>query len=61
MNLYNYVFHFNPFDDIWYAIPRELYMEYWSNKNLHGILKAKEIHVLVEMIRKGDDFIKSIE
>lgn len=61
MNLYNYVFHFNPFDDIWYAIPRDLYMEYWSNKNLHGILKAKEINVLVEMINKGEDFIKSIK
>jgi hypothetical protein len=61
MNLYNYVFHFNPFDDIWYAIPRDLYMDYWSNKNLHDILKAKEINVLVEMITKGDDFIKSIK
>lgn len=61
MNLYNYVFHFNTFDDIWYAIPRDLYMEYWSNRNIHGILKAKNINVLVEMINRGEEFIKSIK
>lgn len=60
MNLYNYVFHFNPFDDIWYAVPRELYIHYWSNKEIHGVLKSKDIMVLVEMIGKGDDFVKKL-
>jgi len=60
MSLYNYVFHYNPFDAIWYAIPRDLYLEYWSNKHLHGILKAKDVNVLVEMIMKGDEFVKRV-
>jgi hypothetical protein len=60
MSLYNYVFHYNPFDDIWYAVPRELYTEYWNNKETHGILKAKDIMVLVELIRKGEDFVKKL-
>lgn len=58
MSLYNYVFHFNPFDDIWYAVPKHLYSQYWTNKNIHGVLKAKDVMVLVEMIRKEDDFVK---
>ena len=30
--LYNYVFHYNYHEDLWYAIPRDEYREYWNKK-----------------------------
>lgn len=35
---YNYVYHYNEFNDIWYCIPRDSYSQYWNptsekNKN----------------------------
>lgn len=45
--LYNYVFHYNHFDDLWYAIPREKYNQYWDNEMTEGVLKAKEIDILI--------------
>lgn len=50
--LHNYVFHYNELTELWNAIPRELYNEYWSNNNLEDVLKSKDFVVLVEMIRK---------
>lgn len=62
MSLYDYVFHFNPYQGIWHAIPRNMYMEYFNNdrKDLKGVLKSKNIDVLVEMITKGEEFINKI-
>lgn len=51
--LYNYVFHYNHFDELWYAIPREAYSRYWDNENTEGVLNAKEIETLMHhIIRK---------
>lgn len=52
MPLYNWVFHHNGYDDHWYAIPRELYIEYWQNPSAEGILKAKYINALIEEIER---------
>lgn len=60
-NLYDYLFHYNHYDKIWNAVPREQYAAYWSNRNVEGVLKSKEIKTLIEMITRGDDFIKNIE
>lgn len=59
--LQQYVFHFNPFNKTWYAIPRDLYTEYWSNPNVKGVLKSSKINTLIELISKGDKFIKKIK
>jgi hypothetical protein len=39
-----------------------MYMEYFNNdrKDLKGVLKSKDIHVLTELIEKGEDFINKI-
>lgn len=58
--MYNYVFHYNSHNQTWHAIPRDRYQEYWSNSDAKDILKSKSIKVLIELINKGDDFIKSI-
>lgn len=46
-NLYNYLFHYNSYEDLWYAIPRDLYMEYWNNSNVEGVLKCESIDQLI--------------
>lgn len=60
-NLYDYLLHYNHFDKMWNAIPREKINEYWNNRKIEGVLKSKNIKTLIEMITRGDDFIKSIE
>jgi len=50
--LYNYVFHYNHYTELWNAIPRELYVKYWDNDELDGILKSKNISTLIEIITK---------
>lgn len=51
--LYNYVFHYNHFDDLWYAIPREKYTQYWDNEMTAGVLNAKEIETLIHHILRS--------
>lgn len=58
---YNWVFHYNHFTNLWNAIPRELYVKYWDNDDLKGILKSKDINTLLELVDRGDDFVKSIK
>jgi hypothetical protein len=60
-NLYDYVLHFNPYNNTWNAIPRDKYNEYWSNhKGVDGVISSSKFETLIELITKGDDFIKSI-
>jgi hypothetical protein len=58
--LFNYVFHYNPFNKLWSAIPRDSYQDYWDGTKNKGILKSKEIKTLMELINRGDKFIKKI-
>jgi hypothetical protein len=59
--LYNWVFHFNSFDGIWSAIPRDVYNQYWNNPNVDGIIRSKSINTLSEIINKTKGNIKLIE
>lgn len=59
-DLYGWVFHYNKYTDLWYAIPRELYVKYWDNDNIEGVLKSKQISTLLELIDRRKDFVKSI-
>lgn len=60
MQIYDYVFHYNPHTELWHAIPRDRYTDYWNKRDIDGVLKSKEISVLVELIGRGDDFIESV-
>lgn len=60
-NLYDYLLHYNHYDSIWNAIPRDKINEYWNNRKTEGVLRSKNIKTLIEIITRGDDFIKSIE
>jgi hypothetical protein len=48
--LYDWVFHFNHFNGLWSAIPRDVYNKYWDNDDVKGVLKSKDINTLIEMI-----------
>lgn len=50
--LYNYVIHYNPYQELWFAIPRDKYLEYWSSQNVEGVLSAKDVSVLIDVISK---------
>jgi hypothetical protein len=58
--LYEYVFHFNPYNELWSAIPRDVYQEYFNNSDVDGVLKSKEYTTLIALILKGGTFVKSI-
>lgn len=58
--LYDYLFHYNHYQRLWNAIPRAKYLDYWTSDDVEGVLKAKEIHVLIDLISKGQEFIDTI-
>jgi hypothetical protein len=63
-NLFDYLFHYNPYANLWNAIPRDRYLEYWSDtarSKKYGVLSSKDINTLIDMISRGDKFIKSIK
>lgn len=49
---YNYVFHFNYHKQLWNAIPRDLYKEYWNEPDDTRIIKAERIESLLEVITR---------
>lgn len=59
--LYNWVFYFDSFNDLWSAIPRNLYNEYWNNSDIDGVIRSKSINTLTEIINKTKGNIKEIE
>lgn len=60
MEIYDYVFHYNHHTELWYAIPRQVYVEYWNNFDTEGVLKSKNINVLIELVSRGEEFIESV-
>lgn len=60
-NLYNWVFHFNEYTNLWAAIPRDLYNDYWSNKDVKGILKSSNMETLTAIICKIEEDPKFLE
>ncbi len=50
--LYDWVFHYNHFTELWNAIPRDKYNNYWDNDDLDDVLKSKNINTLIEIITK---------
>jgi hypothetical protein len=60
-NLYDYLLHYNHYTKLWNGVPRELVNEYWNDKDIDGVIKSKNINTLIELISKGDSFIKSIK
>lgn len=47
--IYNYVFHYNHNEDLWWAIPRESYNNYWNGEK-HECFFALTIKDLIDII-----------
>ena len=45
--IYNYVFHYNHHEELWWAIPRESYLDYGEK---HSCLFALSMKDLIEII-----------
>lgn len=60
-NLYNWVFHYNPYTKNWNAIPRDHYLDYWDGTSQDKIIKSKSFSVLQEIILKTDGDPKLIK
>ena len=58
--LYDYVFHFNTYEKMWCAIPRNKYTDHFGLGKSEGILRSKSIETLIDIIARGDEFISSI-
>lgn len=46
-SLMNYVFHYNPYKDMWAAIPREAYLDYFN-----GIYDRTTFHQSIKELVK---------
>lgn len=52
-NLYDYIFWFNPYENLWYAIERETQLEFFNgDRDKSKFLKSKEHSTLVALIVK---------
>lgn len=50
--LYDWMFHYNHFTELWAAIPRDLLANYWNNDDVKGVIKSRDFNTLVEIITK---------
>ena len=60
-NLYSYVFHYNPYMKLWVAIPTNRYTDYFSGQVVEEVLVSRELETLIDLVCKGDEFIKLIK
>jgi len=53
-DLYSYVFWYNVYKATWYAIPRNVYADFFAgNYNANGVLKSNKIETLISTIKKN--------
>jgi len=49
--LYNYIFWNNPYEDVWYAIHRDSYLDFFNgNRHRAKFYKLKEHSTFVEIV-----------
>jgi hypothetical protein len=51
--LYDYVFWFNHYENLWYAIPRDQQLNFFNGKreNAKGVSSDKDIQKLIKRIK----------
>lgn len=52
-NFYDYLFHYNPYDKLWYAFRRDDSNDYFSNRASIKTLSAPDIKTLIKGINQG--------
>jgi hypothetical protein len=52
-NLYDYLFWYNPYESLWYAITRDTQLEFFNGKRENSVFyKSKSHSTLVEILCK---------
>jgi hypothetical protein len=51
--LNDWVFHFNPINNLWAAVPRETYNEYWNDYKHSSVLRSKHLNTLLDLLHKS--------
>jgi len=60
--MYNTIFWQNEYEnDLWYAIPRDKYMDFFGKGDKSVAIASKSIAVLEELVRKPEILNKLIE
>jgi hypothetical protein len=59
--LYHFIFHFNPYTNLWSAVHRDDYLHYWSDGNHPRVIRSKSIDTLQEIILKTGGEVSKIE
>jgi hypothetical protein len=59
--LYNWVFHFNVYTNIWAAIPRSLVQKYFNDLETPGVLFSRELDTLADLICRTNGDEESID
>ena len=54
--MFEWFFHFNPYTNLWNAIPRGAQTDYWNNVKHPDVLRSKHLNTLLDMLHrtKGD-------
>lgn len=56
------MFHFNYHTGYWNAFARDNYLAYWDGDiNAKDVFKSKNILTLIELLTRGEKFIKTIK
>jgi hypothetical protein len=57
--VHNYVFWYNTYDNLWYAIPRDQYTSFFSGHlPYEGVLKSSKIDTLILIIEHPEQLNK---
>lgn len=57
--LYDYLFHYNSYEELWYAIPRDQVNMYFTDKEKTiGVIHNKDIRLLIEYLHKSEYNVK---
>ena len=59
-NLYQWLFHFNPYKETWFAFKREDYVKFFNGDSSVKTVASKNINTLVELVEKTDGDLSKI-
>lgn len=54
-HLYDWIFHYNPYEELWYATPKVDYMNFFGKSDKTTSLKSTEIDTLILLIYRGNE------
>jgi hypothetical protein len=59
-NLYQWLFHFNPYKEIWFAFKREDYVKFFNGDTEIKTVGSKNINTLIELVEKTDGDVSKL-